>query len=73
MVDRARHIQPKIRSLVDVPASTLISVPIERDRPEDAIRKLQVQNFELADAIADLVEEVDSLRAAVAQLSGRRR
>lgn len=72
MSDRARHIQPKINSLVDVPASTLISVPIERDRPEDAIRKLQVQNFELADAIADLVQEVDALRAEVSRLSGRR-
>jgi hypothetical protein len=65
MPNRQRNIQARIASLVDVPASSLVSVPTERDRPEDAVRKLQVQCFELADAIADLVQEVDSLRAQV--------
>jgi hypothetical protein len=70
MSNRHRRIQATIGNLAGTTASTLIPVPTERDRPEDAIRKLQVQNFELADAIADLVKEMDELRALIRR-SGR--
>lgn len=52
-----------VRSYLNLSPSEIIRVPeIERDSPEDAIRKLQVQIFALTDALADLAQEVDELR-----------
>jgi hypothetical protein len=70
--DKAKNIQSIIGSLVTVDASGLVSVPIETNQPRDAIRKLQIQNFELADALAATVKELEDLRAQVNGLRNRR-
>lgn len=60
--DKARNIQAIIGSLGDVPASGLVRVPVESDQVPDAIRKLQVQIFELSDALAATVKELETLK-----------
>lgn len=62
-MSRARTIQATIRRYLDTPSSGLTRVPETEDRSiEDAIRLLQVQIFELSDAITDLAEELDKHR-----------
>ncbi len=62
-IEKARGIQATIRSLVGANANGLIAVPeIERDTTPDAIRKLQIQVFELSDALAAVVAELDRLK-----------
>ena len=61
---KAKKIQGTIRSLLDVSANTLTRIPeMERESAEDAIRKLQVQIFELADAMAEIVTHLELKRS----------
>jgi hypothetical protein len=59
---KAQSIQSIIGSLGEVPASGLVHVPVERDQVPHAIRKLQVQIFELSDALAATVKELEALK-----------
>lgn len=62
-LQKASSIQATIRANLGAPASTLIRVPeIEDDPTGDAIRKLQIQIFELADAMAGIVAEIETLQ-----------
>lgn len=59
---KAQNIQAIVGSLVDVNASAIRPVPpIEADRVPDAFRKIETQIFELSDALAAVVAEVDRL------------
>lgn len=58
-ITKAQNIQSTIRANLNARASTLVRVSeIENDSTEDAIRKLQIQIFELSDAIAGLAEHI---------------
>jgi hypothetical protein len=60
---KSANIQSTIRATATGSASSLIRVPeIENDSTQDAIRKLQVQIFYLADALAELSKHVDNPR-----------
>lgn len=72
-LEKAENIQPIIRSLVDVSASSLVRVPeIENDSHEDQIRKLQIQIFELSDALAELTEYVKKIPKVASASASRR-
>lgn len=56
---KSKSIQQTIRANLAAPASSLIRIPeIESESTADAIRKLQVQVFELSDALHELTEYV---------------
>lgn len=60
MSPRLQNIQARVGSLTDADASGLVAVPgIENDAVASALRKIEIQIFELADALADLRDEVD--------------
>jgi len=67
-LDKSKNIQATIRANLAASANTLIRVPeIENESPADAIRKLQIQVFELSDAIAQMasvLEQVEKRRFA---------
>lgn len=66
--DAARRIQSKIRAYLGASASALQAVPeIESGSTQDAIRKLQLQVFELADALAATGEELQRLQLRTPQ------
>jgi hypothetical protein len=58
---RAANIQATISSLLGVDGNGLVSVPTETLDQQRAVRVLQVQIFELADAVADLAQAVEEL------------
>ncbi|HMM96707.1 hypothetical protein [Phycicoccus sp.] len=59
----ATNIAARIRGVLGSPASGLVSVPeIERDSTPDAIRKLQIQIFELSDELVRVHQKLDSLQ-----------
>lgn len=61
-LDRPSSIQATINGIATGSARGLVHVPeIENDATSDAIRKLQIQIFTLADAVADLTAEVERL------------
>lgn len=61
--DTARTIEGRILSIVSARASDLTPVrEIERDTPQDAVHKLQVQVLALTDALSAVITEVDRLR-----------
>ena len=49
----------------------MIRVPVEADETADALRKLQIQIFELADTVAAMAKELDETLGDLQQL-GRR-
>lgn len=62
--DAARNIPAKIRGYLSAPASSLTPVPETENLPtQDAIRKLQLQIFELSDALAATARELQADRA----------
>ena len=62
-LDKARRIQATIRAYLGAPTSSLQSVAEVEDLPtNEAIRKLQLQVFELSDALAGVVKELDERR-----------
>lgn len=58
---RAANIQATIRSLLGADGNGLVSVPTEALDQQRAVRVMQVQIFELADAVADLSQAVEEL------------
>jgi hypothetical protein len=59
----ATNVQAKVRETLAAPASSLIRVPeIENDSTADAIRKLQVQIFHLADELTRAHNLIDELQ-----------
>jgi hypothetical protein len=60
-IDKAVKIQATIRRVVGASSSSLMPVPqIQRDETADAIHKLQIQIFELADALDGVAAELQA-------------
>ncbi|MFT4189804.1 MAG: hypothetical protein QM621_14665 [Aeromicrobium sp.] len=61
MFKKARNIQSTIRSVLGASANDLVRVSeIQNETVEDAIHKIQIQIFELSDALAELVRDLDN-------------
>jgi hypothetical protein len=60
-IQKALGIKRSIGSYAHSHASGLVSVPVESKDSKEAARILQVQIFELADAVSQLAEAVNGL------------